>query len=195
VITAIVLFRYFLHLQPHIPVADVRKLAKLLLVFGVVYAYFVINEHAGTAYTSEGSESPLLTKMITGRYALQFWTMVFVGLVIPIVMLATPLGRGIAGITIASILVNMGMWLKRYIIVVPTLASPFMPSRDGAVVTYVPTWVEWSITAGGFAAFVLLFILFSKVFPVISIWEVDASKWPRPAEASVPSISVAGVPS
>ena len=111
-ITAIVLFRYFLHLQPHIPVADVRKLAKLLLVFGVVYAYFVINEHAGTAYTSEGSESPLLNKMITGRYALQFWGMVFVGLVIPIVMLATPLGRGIAGITIASVLVNMGMWLS-----------------------------------------------------------------------------------
>jgi Ni/Fe-hydrogenase subunit HybB-like protein len=190
VITAIVLFRYFLNLQAHIPADDLRRLAKLMLVFGLAYAYFVINEHVGAAYTGEGAERPLLEKIITGHYAIQFWTMIVVGLVLPILMLVTPLGRSITGITIAAIFVNVGMWIKRYIIVVPTLASPYMPFRAGATLTYVPTWVEWSITAGGFAAFLLLFILFSKVFPIISIWEVDQTKWPRPADASaIPSIT------
>ena len=56
--------------------------------------------------------------------------------------------------------------------------------NPAAKIVYVPTWVEWSITAGGFAAFLLLFILFSKVFPIISIWEVDHTKWPQPKKAS-----------
>ncbi len=85
------------------------------------------------------------------------------------------------------------MWLKRYIIVVPTLASPFMPTRTGANLSYVPTWVEWSITAGGFAAFFLMFIFFSKVFPIISIWEVDQVKWPREAESSAIPLAAGGV--
>jgi hypothetical protein len=58
-----------------------------------------------------------------------------------------------------------------------------MPTRAGATLSYVPTWVEWSITAGGFAGFLLLFVLFSKVFPVISIWELDLTKWPKPVVA------------
>jgi molybdopterin-containing oxidoreductase family membrane subunit len=182
VITAIVLFRYFLNLEDHIPVEHIRKLAKLMLVFGLVYAYMVINEHVGSAYTGEEAEGPLLKKMMTGSYAMQFWAMVVVGLVLPLIMLVLPTGRTILGMTTAAVFVNVGMWLKRYIIVVPTLASPFMPTREGAKLSYVPTWVEWSITAGGFAAFMLLFILFSKVFPIISIWEVDQTKWPRPAK-------------
>jgi molybdopterin-containing oxidoreductase family membrane subunit len=194
VITAIVLFRYFLRLEAHIPAEDLRKLAKLMLIFGLVYSYFVINEHVGAEYTGEGSESALLQKMITGQYAVQFWGMIIIGLVVPIVMLVTPLGRTISGITVAAVFVNIGMWLKRYIIVVPTLASPFMPMRIGAKMTYVPTWVEWSITAGGFAAFLLMFILFSKVFPIISMWEVDATKWPRPVGVIGEPLTAEGAP-
>ncbi|MGD0388580.1 MAG: NrfD/PsrC family molybdoenzyme membrane anchor subunit [Tepidisphaeraceae bacterium] len=193
VITAIVLFRYFLRLQSLIPVDHLRKLARLMLVFGLAYAYFVINEHVGAAYTGEGAERPLLEKMITGHYAIQFWAMIFIGLVLPVLMLVTPMGRTIAGIAVAAIFVNVGMWLKRYIIVVPTLASPFMPAREGAHLVYVPTWVEWSITAGGFAAFLLMFILFSKVFPIVSIWEVDQTQWPRPVETLADPGAAAGV--
>jgi molybdopterin-containing oxidoreductase family membrane subunit len=179
VITAIVLFRYFLHLEAHIPVDHLKKLARLMLVFGLAYAYFVINEHVGSAYAGESGEGPLLQKMTSGPYAVQFWGMIIVGLVLPLITLVLPVGRRIIGITVASVLVNVGMWLKRYVIVVPTLASPFMPTRNDATFSYSPTWVEWSITAGGFAAFLLLFILFAKVFPILSIWEVDDTKWPR----------------
>ena len=85
----------------------------------------------------------------------------------------------------AAVLINVGMWLKRYVIVVPTLASPFMPvvRPAGQPLSYVPTWVEWSITAGAFAGFCLLYLLFSKVFPIVSIWEVRGAGEVRPKAA------------
>jgi molybdopterin-containing oxidoreductase family membrane subunit len=69
----------------------------------------------------------------------------------------------------AAILVNIGMWFKRFIIIIPTLEVPLMPFEFG---TYKPTWVEWSITAGAFAAFILVLAVLVKLIPAISIWEV-----------------------
>ncbi len=90
--------------------------------------------------------------------------------------------RPIASIVIASLLVNLGLWLKRYIIIVPTLLHPFLPIQwvpwEWAI--YRPTWVEWSITAGAFAAFTLLYTWFSKLFPVVSLWETrEEAEMPR----------------
>ncbi|KRT76364.1 MAG: polysulfide reductase [Armatimonadetes bacterium CSP1-3] len=86
--------------------------------------------------------------------------------------------RPVASIVLASLLVNAGMWLKRYIIVVPSMALPITPTEWA---TYQPTWVEWSITAGAFATFILLYALFAKIFPLISLWEVREAKVPEPA--------------
>jgi molybdopterin-containing oxidoreductase family membrane subunit len=119
-----------------------------------------------------------------------FWLMAVLGLFVPALLLALPWTRTFKGIVTASVLVNIGMWLKRYVIVVPTLASPFMPivSADDKPLTYAPTWVEWSITAGAFAGFALLYILFSKVFPIVSIWEVETGGRPA-AKATTPTLS------
>jgi Ni/Fe-hydrogenase subunit HybB-like protein len=91
--------------------------------------------------------------------------------------LALPLMRAhpIGTIVAASVLINIAMWLKRYIIIVPTLYNPRIPiqSVPWEWAHYSPTWVEWSITAGAFAMFILLYTLFSKIFPVISIWETS----------------------
>ena len=62
------------------------------------------------------------------------------------------------------------MWLERYTIVVPSLSHTRLPYPVGV---YSPSWVEMSLMAGCFAAFILLYIMFSKVFPIVSIWEVQ----------------------
>ena len=102
--------------------------------------------------------------------------------------LALPLMRAhpIATIVVASVLVNIAMWLKRYIIIVPTLYNPRIPIQDvpSEWAHYSPTWVEWSITAGAFAMFILLYTLFSKMFPVVSIWETSETE-NAPARAEV----------
>ncbi|MFQ5886266.1 MAG: hydrogenase, partial [Anaerolineae bacterium] len=75
----------------------------------------------------------------------------------------------ILGVVIASVSINIGMWLERYTVIVPSLTRPRLPYELGS---YSPTWVEWSITAAFFAGFFLLYLIFAKLFPVISIWEI-----------------------
>ncbi len=91
--------------------------------------------------------------------------------------------RPIAAAVVASALVNLGAWLKRYVIIVPTLQHPFLPIQRAPAgwAVYQPTWVEWSITAGALAGFALIYILFSKLFPIVSIWETREAPAPRDA--------------
>jgi molybdopterin-containing oxidoreductase family membrane subunit len=184
VITVIALFRKFFRLERYLTADHFAKLANLLMVFGFIYAYFIVNEHVGSIYTNEGPEQRLDRSMFGGTYTYQFWGMVLIGLALPLAMLCIPKLRTAAGIVTASILVNIGMWLKRYVIVVPTLAAPFMPVVGGKPLSYVPTWVEWSITVGAFAGLSLMYVVFARVFPIISIWEMHES---HRAEATAPS--------
>jgi Ni/Fe-hydrogenase subunit HybB-like protein len=186
VITVIALFRKFFRLERYLTPDHFSKLANLLLVFGLIYAYFVVNEHVGSIYTNEGPEQRLDRSMFGGTYTYQFWAMVLIGLVLPVLMLCVPRLRTAAGIVTASILVNIGMWLKRYVIVVPTLAAPFMPVVGGKPLNYVPTWVEWSITVGAFAGLSLMYVVFARIFPIISIWEMQES---HEASANAPVAS------
>lgn len=189
VISIVAILRWVYHLENHITVEHFKKLSLLLLVAGVAYAYFMVNEYMGAVYTNEKAESDLVDKLFHGHYAAQFWTMAGFGLVLPCVMLSLPKTRTLGGIVTASVLVNIGMWLKRFIIVVPTLSSPFLPVTlpTGQHFGYVPTWVEWAITVGGFACFSLLYAAFSKFVPVVSLWETETTTSQRPAESAEPN--------
>jgi molybdopterin-containing oxidoreductase family membrane subunit len=176
VITIMALFRRFFHLEQYITVEHIKKLSLLLLAACLAYLYFTVNDYLGPEYMSQISETQLLNSLFKGSYAAQFWSMITVGLLIPAILLALPWTRTVRGIVTASVLVNIGMWLMRYIIVVPTLSTPFLPPRQGVQLTYIPTWVEWSITIAGFAASMLLYLIFSKLFPIISIWEMKQTQ-------------------
>lgn len=173
VLTVMALFRWMFHLEKYITVDHFKKLSLLLLGSCFAYMYFVINEYLGPGYTG-GAEQHLLSSIFSGPYAMEFWTMAIIGLFVPALILVLPPFRNVKGIITASILVNVGMWLKRYVIVVPTLGSPFMPpsTTHGSHLVYIPTWVEWTITVSAFAASCLFYIIFSKIFPIVSIWEV-----------------------
>ncbi|MBI2938798.1 MAG: polysulfide reductase NrfD, partial [Chloroflexi bacterium] len=148
---------------------------------GIIYTYFTLAEYLTTGYKLAEGEKYLLEELLLGSYALPFWTFALGGTLLPILIVALPWTRRIPLIVLASVLVNIGMWLKRFVIVVPSLALPLMPYDWGV---YQPTWVEISITAGGFAGFALAFTLFAKLFPIISVWEV-AEGWEHEA-ARVP---------
>ena len=176
VIVAMAMFRKFFKLEAYLTPVHFRNLGLMLLVAGIAYLYFTINNFVGPSYVTEADETDLLHSIFGGRFSVQFWSMISVGMIIPCLILAIPFTRTITGIVTASVLVNIGMWVMRYVIVVPTLSAPFLPLAKQSP-TYIPTMVEWSITLGGFAAFGLFYILFSKVFPIISIWETR----PEPA--------------
>jgi molybdopterin-containing oxidoreductase family membrane subunit len=94
---------------------------------------------------------------------------------VPLIIMSFPKGRNITMLTITCIIIVAGAWVKRYLIVVPTLLHPFMPIQEvpGTWSTYFPNYVEFSITAGCLAGIFFFITLFSKLFPMMAIWEVE----------------------
>lgn len=170
IITAMYVFRRIYKLEAFITRDHFVKLGFLLLTLNLAYIYFTFAEYLTIAYTFNPAKHHLLELLFTGAYALPFWTFVVFGLIVPALLIALPWTRTIGWIAVASVLVNIGMWLKRFVIVVPSLAVPQQPYQ---IVVYQPTWVEWSILSGAAAGFVLLYITFARYLPVISVWEVD----------------------
>jgi len=196
IIVVMAIFRRVYHLHGFITEKHFRYLGSLLLVLGLMYAYFTLSEYATVGFKMQVGEASLLSALLVGEYAPLFWTFAIGGLVLPIVLLALKrTRRSVRWIVTAAVLVNIGMWLKRFVIVIPSMALPLMPYEWG---TYRPTWVEWSITAAAFAGFALLFIVFARIFPVMSVWEIkegwdverERATMPtsRPAPSAVPTL-------
>jgi molybdopterin-containing oxidoreductase family membrane subunit len=104
--------------------------------------------------------------------------MVVCNFVVPFTILSLKKLRTITGCVIASVAVCIGMWLERFLIVVPSLGHKYLPYSWG---TYRPRPVEILITTATFAAMTLLYALFSKFVPIISVWELKAGEHPSPA--------------
>ena len=104
--------------------------------------------------------------------------MIVCNFVIPFIILSIRKLRTITGCVIASFTVVVGMWLERFLIVVPSLGHKFLPYAWG---TYRPRPVEIMIMISTFAAMALLYTLFAKFVPVISVWELKAGEHPSPA--------------
>lgn len=96
--------------------------------------------------------------------------------------------RPITSFVIAASLIVLQAWLKRFIIVVPVLEHPFLVDTVGTAAIYRPTWVEWAITAGALAGFLLVYYLLSRMFPIISVWETAHAKVAEPARAAGPTL-------
>lgn len=146
------------------------NLSKLLLLMSLIWGYFTFSEHLTTWYGNLPSEIRVFQVREHGLYGALFWTMVVCNFVVPFVLLGISKLRSIPTIAISSVAVLIGMWLERFLIVIPTLATPPLAAAAG---TYSPSWIELSITAGTFAAMALLYLLFVKAFPIIAIWEYD----------------------
>jgi len=177
-ILAMALLRKFLHLEEYLLPIHFENLGKLLLVMSLLWVYFVFAERLTSWYGNESSEMAVFWMTQRGSFSPLFWTMISCNFLIPFPLLAIKKFRTITGTAIASFTVVIGMWLERFLIIVPSLSRKYMPY---AWVTspYRPTWVEITITAGTFAALGLLYMLFSKAVPIISIWEL---KWGRHEE-------------
>ena len=173
VITAMAVFRWAYHLEEYVTEAHFKKMGVILLTLDIGYLYFTLSEYLTVFYKGQPAESVVLSLLFSGDYSSAFWLVQFAGLGLPILVMLLPQTRNAKGIVFASVIVNIALWLKRYVIVVPTLLSPFLPIQfvPNEWAHYYPSWVEWSITAAAFAGFGLLYILFSKLFPIVSIWE------------------------
>jgi Ni/Fe-hydrogenase subunit HybB-like protein len=172
-IVAMVAFRKAYGLQSYLKPIHFRYLGQLLLIMSLLWFYFTFAEYLTGYYGGEPEEMKVFWAKFAGRFWPFFWGMALTNFVIPVLCLARLGRRTIGKVLIASFSVIIGMWLERFIIVVPTLSNPRLPFGQGV---YWPTWVEWGELAGSFALFALFYILFTKVFPVISIWEIQEGR-------------------
>ena len=181
VITLLVPLRKFLHLEEYIQIWHFENLAKLLVVTSLIVGYAYVVEFFIAWYSGSPFEQGTFLDRAFGQYAGYTWTMITCNTLIPLLLVIRRIRTNLTSLLIISILVNIGMWLERYVIIVSSLSHDFDPA-NWSTVSYAPTWVEVAITAGSFALFSLLFLLFIKNFPSISITEMKESK-ERPAEA------------
>lgn len=168
-----IVFRKVYHLERYLKEIHFTYLSRLLLIMSLLWFYFTFSEYLTTYYGNEPDEMRVFYYKFLGGFAPLFWLMVFCNFLVPVVLLSSKKLRSISSILVASISVVIGMWLERLIIVVPSLANPRLEYPTGI---YLPTLVEWSLFAGGVAAFMLGFLLFAKFFPLVSIWEIQEGR-------------------
>ena len=106
---------------------------------------------------------------ISGQFSVLFWLMVALNFVVPMMVLPFRAGRRPLGSAVVGIGILIGMWLERFLIVVPSLSHPRLGYTMG---TYSPTWVEWGILLGSFGMLGFLYFTFVRLVPIVSIWEV-----------------------
>ncbi len=168
-ILAMALLRKLLHLEEYLQPIHFDNLGKLLLTMSLIWFYFVFAEKLTTWYGNSPSEMAVFWQNIRLNFAPMFWTMVFCNFIIPMPILAVKRFRTITGTAIAGGFVVVGMWIERFLIIVPALEHKFLPYSSG---TYRPTWVEDTLMASSFGFIALLYLLFTKFVPIISMWEL-----------------------
>lgn len=172
-VIVMIVFRKIFHFEDYLKEIHFKYLGTLLLVVALLWTYFTFAEYLTTFYGHEPAEMRVFLYKFGGPYAPFFWLMVFCNFLLPVVILSNKKLKTITGILVASIGVVIGMWLERLIIIIPTLANPRLPYSTGM---YVPSVTEIGIAAAATSAFVLGFMGFSKLFPLISIWETKEGR-------------------
>jgi Ni/Fe-hydrogenase subunit HybB-like protein len=172
-IIAMLIFRRAYKLHAYLKPIHFQYLGQLLLVMSLLWFYFTFAEYLTAYYGGEPEEMKVFWSKFTGRFRVEFWAMVVCNFVVPIAMLTRLKNNTVPRVLIASITIVIGMWLERFIIVVPSLSAPRLPFQEG---TYMPTWVEWGEFAGSVGLFSLFYLVFTKFFPVISIWEMKEGR-------------------
>ena len=137
------------------------KLGKFLGLACLIYLYFNANEYLMPAYASTVEEEAHLETLFTGHYSNLFWFVTIGGLVIHIILLFFKKGRKPFNLFLIGMLVVLGSWWKRYIIIVPTLLHPYLPIQGvpESWREYFPSVHEWLITASNLATGLFIFTL------------------------------------
>jgi len=168
IITLFILLRYYFRWEEYMTIAILEKTAKLTFAIAMVWTYLNLIEFASVWYGHSAADKEVLLAKFSGPYAPFFWAMIFCGSVVPFALAFEKLRRHLPTMMVVSIILNIGMWLERWMIVTPTLSLSYHPIAHDVM---WPSWVQWFIVLGSFGWFGLLFLVFVKVFPAVSMYE------------------------
>ena len=171
VLTLMLVARYIMKLEDYITLAHIESMNKVMLLTGTMVGIAYLTEIFTAWYSGNMYEQYAFANRALGPYWWSYFGMMFCNLVSPQVFWFRKLRRNIAVTFVMSILINIGMWFERFVIIVTSLHRDYLPS---SWVYYSPTWVEVGIFVGSMGVFMTLFLLFCRFFPAIAIAEVKS---------------------
>jgi molybdopterin-containing oxidoreductase family membrane subunit len=169
VLTLMLIARKTMHLEEYITVRHVGAMSKLIIATGGIVATAYGTEFFIAWYSGNEFELFVFINRALGPYAWAYWTMVTCNVLVPQFLWFRRVRENMLVVWILSILINVGMWFERFVIIVTSLHRDFLPS---SWTEYVPTMVEVATLLGSFGLFFTLFLLFCRFLPVIAIGEV-----------------------
>ena len=169
VLMLLILTRQSMNLQRYITLKHLDAMAKVLLLTGSIVSYAYATEFFSAWYGGNLYERYHFINRATGPYAFGFYLMVLCNVLAPQLFWFKRIRTHVGALFVVSIMVNIGMWFERFIIIVVSLHRSFLPSSWGM---FYPTIVDFGILIGSFGLFFTLFLLFIRFAPMIAIWEV-----------------------
>ncbi|MBM4267373.1 MAG: hydrogenase [Deltaproteobacteria bacterium] len=156
-------------LENFITLKHLDNMARVMLATGLIVAYGYMMEAFFAFYSANLFERSMMHLRFTGPYAWSYWLLILCNVLIPQLLWFKRVRTNTIGLFLVSIVINIGMWLERFVIVVTSLATDFLPSSWGI---YTPTIWDWSTYIGSFGLFLTLLFLFIRFLPMISIFEM-----------------------
>jgi Ni/Fe-hydrogenase subunit HybB-like protein len=169
VLMLLIITRQTMHLQRYITLRHLEAMAKVTLLTGSIVGYAYATEFFSAWYGGNVYERFHFINRATGPYAWCFYLMVICNVVAPQALWWKRARRSVALLFAISILVNVGMWCERFVIIVVSLHRSFLPSSWGM---FIPTKFDVGILVGSFGLFFTCFLLFIRFLPMIAMWEI-----------------------
>ena len=189
IVTVMFVLRKYMDFGQYITKLHFDNLGKLLLTLSLIWTYINVVELFTGWYSGASTEHEALAYKLFGYYAPLYWEMILFCAVAPLLCIFKRFRTSLVPMLILSIVINIGMYTERFLIVGTSLSRQYLPDAWGL---YVPSLVELSILLGSLALFVTLFLLFVKIFPSVSMYEVkETMDIPKTEPAAVPEGSPA----
>ncbi|HHK41691.1 MAG TPA: hydrogenase [Planctomycetaceae bacterium] len=169
VLTLMLIARKTMHLEDYITLPHIERMCKLMLAMGCIVGLAYCTEFFIAAYSGNAYEQFLFRNRAFGPFSWAFFTMFTCNVIIPQVLWFRAVRRNLLAVFVVAIVVNIGMWFERFVIIVTSLHRDFLPSSWSY---YIPTSIEVATLIGSFGLFFTCFLLFCRVAPAIAIAEV-----------------------
>ena len=169
VLTLSIPLRKFYGLEDFITMRHLRNMSKIMLATGLIVAYGYMMETFMAWYSGSTYERYMVMNRFKGPYAGMYWLLIACNVVVPQVLWIRRVRHSVAALWVISLIVGVGMWLERFIIIVVSLHRDFLPSSWAM---YKPTFWDFSMFIGTIGLFMSLIFLFVRFLPMISISEI-----------------------
>ncbi len=169
VLTLSIPLRKFYGLEDFITMRHLQNMAKVMLATGLIVAYGYMMEAFTAWYSGNEFEEFMILNRMTGPYAPVYWSLIFCNLITPQFLWLKKVQNSVGALFIIALIVNVGMWLERFVIVVTSLHRDFLPSSWGM---YSGTIWDWATFIGTIGLFLSLLFIFVRLVPAISIFEM-----------------------